>query len=180
MVETTLYITLVTFQMCFGIQRVLSQCFFTVSHTVGFHVGFRHYIYTIFVTQVIPQIGIRIVTGTNRIKVEFFHYFDILQHTFTRYYITAVRIHFMTVCPLEQYRLTVYQYLTAFQFDLAETDFYRDHFQVFAAVFQCSNQGIQVRCFSRPFQRIGNSHIGRNLTRSFQGRCSDRLTILIQ
>ena len=162
MVETTLYITLVTFHMCFCIRRILSQGLFTIPHTVGFHISLGYDINTVFVTQIIPQVCIRIVTGTNRIKVVFLHHLDVLQHTFAGNHISAVRIHFMTVCSLKQYRLPVCQDLAVFQFYLTETDFHRDNFQFFIAFFQRSDQGIQVRRFSRPLQRIGNSDIRRH------------------
>ena len=81
------------------------------------------------VAQVIPTVVVRVMAGTHGVDIEFFHHFDILQHTFGRNHITAVRVHFVTVGSFEEYLV---------------------------AVFQCSGQRVEIRRFSSPFRRIGD------------------------
>ena len=160
MVVATLDIALVAFPMRFGIDRVLGQCFVTVSHSVRLYIRFGYHVDAILVAEVIPTVVVRIVTGTYGIDIKLFHHFDVLQHTLDGNYITAVRIHFVTVGSLEEYRLSVDEYLSAFQFNFAETYFNGDYFYCIVTVFQCSGQCIKIRCFSRPFSRIGNVQSG--------------------
>ena len=50
MVESALYIALVTFQMGFLIRGVLGQSLFAVAHAVRFYIGFGYDIDTVLVT----------------------------------------------------------------------------------------------------------------------------------
>ena len=156
MVVSALYIALVAFHVSFGVTWVLCQCLVAVTHAVRFYVCLGYYIQTVLVAQVIPTVVVRVMAGTHGVDIEFFHHFDILQHTFGRNHITAVRVHFVTVGSFEEYRLSVDEYLSAFQFNLAETYFDRDYFYYVVAVFQCSGQRVEIRRFSSPFRRIGD------------------------
>ena len=156
MVVSALYIALVTLHVSFSVTRVLCQCLIAVTHSVRFYVGFGHYIQTILVTKVIPTVVVRIMTSTYSVDIQFFHHFDILQHTFERNDITAVRVHFVTVGSFEEYRLSVYEYLSAFQLNLAESYFNGDYFYYVVAVFQCSGQRVDIRRFGSPFGRGGD------------------------
>ena len=60
------------------------------------------------VAKVVPQVIIRIVTGTHSVDIEFLHDLNILDHAFGRYDITTIRINFMTVGTFEENGLAVY------------------------------------------------------------------------
>ena len=135
MVVTALYVALVAFHVGFGVDWVLGQCLVAIAHSVRFYVSFGYYIQTVLVAKVIPTVVVRVMAGTYGVDIEFFHYLDILQHTFGRNHITAVRVHFVTVGSFEEYRLSVYEYLSVFQFNFAETYFNRDYFYYVVAVF---------------------------------------------
>ena len=119
------------------------------------------------------------MTSTYGIDVVFFHDLDILDHAFTWYNIAVVRIHFMPVGPFEQDRLSVYQYLGVFQFDLAEAYFYRNDLSRVAAVFQAGDQSIENRSLGSPFLRIAYRHIGGNFAGTFDRRSGDFLAFLV-
>ena len=68
--------------MSFGVTWVFGECLVTVTHTVGFHICLGYYVQTVLVAEVIPTVVVRIVAGTYSIDIKFFHYFDILEHTF--------------------------------------------------------------------------------------------------
>ena len=121
MIETTLYITLVTFQMSFPIIRTFGKGFFTITHSVRLDICFGYDIDTITIAEVIPEVIIGIVASAHRVQIELLHNLDILNHTFGRNDVTTVRIHLMAIGPLKEYRLAVYQYLRVLQFYLAET-----------------------------------------------------------
>ena len=61
------------------------------------------------------------MAGAHGVQVELLHHLDVLQHTFARDDITAVRVHLMTVGALEEDGLAVDKYLFSLQFYLAET-----------------------------------------------------------
>ena len=142
MVIPSLYIALVAFHVCFFVRWIFGKCFFAISHSVRLDIGLCHYIDTVLVAKVIPQIVVRIVTGTYRVNVQLLHTQNILQHAFTGNHVSSVRIHFVAVGTFKEHRLPVHQYLSALQFNFAETYFYRDHFQRVAAVFQGCGQCI--------------------------------------
>ena len=151
MVESTLHVALVAFHVCLGIRRVPGQCSLAVTHAVRFDIGLGHYIDTILVAQVIPKVVVGIMAGTHGIQVELLHQLDVLQHALARYHIAAIRIHFVTVGTLEEYRLPVNQNLGILQFYFAETHFHGNHFKHLVALLQRRTQGIKIRCFSCPF-----------------------------
>ena len=124
MVETALYITLITLHMSFLVIGTFGKSGFFISHSVRLDIGFRYHINTVLVAQIIPQIIIGIVAGTHRIQIELLHKLNILNHTLTGNNITVIRIHFVTVGSLEQDGLAVYQYLRILQFNFTETHFY--------------------------------------------------------
>ena len=83
MVETALYVPLVTFQVSFLVRWIFCQSLFLIAHSVRFDVGFGYHIDAIFVAQLIPEVIIRIMAGAYGVKVELFHDLDILNHAFT-------------------------------------------------------------------------------------------------
>ena len=80
MVETTLYVALVAFHVRFLVSRFLGQCLVAVSHSVRFDVGFGHYINTVFVAEFVPEVVVRIVTGSYGVDVELLHNLNVLNH----------------------------------------------------------------------------------------------------
>ena len=85
----------------------------------------------------------------------------------------------MPVGPFEQDRLSVYQYLGVFQFDLAEAYFYRNDLSRVATVFQAGDQSIENRSLGSPFLRIAYRHIGGNFAGTFDRRSGDFLAFLV-
>ena len=63
MIEATLHIALVTLHMCFPIVLTFGKCLFPITHSVGFDIGFGHYVNTILVAEVVPEIIVGIVAG---------------------------------------------------------------------------------------------------------------------
>ena len=51
MIEATLHIALVTLHMCFPIVLTFGKCLFPITHSVGFDIGFGHYVNTILVAD---------------------------------------------------------------------------------------------------------------------------------
>ncbi len=80
MVETTLNVTLVTFQVRFLIGGVLGQRLLAVSHSMRLHVGLGYDIDTVFIAKLVPEVVIRVVAGTNGVQVEFLHDLYVLYH----------------------------------------------------------------------------------------------------
>ena len=169
MVEATLYVALVAFHVCLGIVCTLGQCSFTITQTVRFDIGFGYHIDTILVAKFIEEVVIRVVASTYRVKVELLHDLDVLNHSFARYYIASVRIQFMAVGSLEQYRLPVYQQLCVLDFNLTETYVLWDNFQYLVAFLQSSTQRIEVRSFGSPLGRIFYGQSNGLLTGSLYG-----------
>ena len=153
-VETTLYVALVTFHVCLSIVSTFSQSLFTITQTVRFDIGFSYHIDTILVTKFIEEVVVWIVASTYSVEVELLHDLDVLNHSFTRYVITSIWIQFMTVSTLEQYRLAVNQQLCVLDFNLTETYILWNNFQHLVASLQCSTQCIEVRSFSSPLSRV--------------------------
>ena len=141
-IESTLNVAFVAFQMCFFIGCNFCQCLFFVSHAVRFQISLSYDINTVLIAQVVPEIVVRVMAGTYGIDVELFHDLNILNHTLAGYIRSAVGIHLMTVGTFYQNRLTIDQNLCIFQFYLTETDFYRNDFANLASVFQSGTQGI--------------------------------------
>ena len=108
------------------------------------------------------------MAGTYGVDIKFLHNLDVLQHTFAGNHISAVRIHFMTVGSLEEYRLTVDEYLSAFQLNLAETNLDGNYLYCAVPVFQGSGQCIKIGCFGCPFGRIGDIQCSVQFARTFQ------------
>ena len=84
MVEITLYIPLVALQVRFGEQGIFRQRFFAIAHSMRFQIRFGYHVNAVFITEVVPQIIIGIVTGTHGIDIIFFHDPDVLQHALGR------------------------------------------------------------------------------------------------
>ena len=120
-----------------------------------FNIGFGYYIQTVFVAKIIPAVVIRVVAGTYRVDIKLFHHLDVLYHTFEGNDIATVRVHFMTIGSFEEYRLSVDEYLSAFQFDFTETYLDGNHFCNVVPVFQSGGQCVEVGCFSSPFCGVG-------------------------
>ena len=167
MIEATLHIALVTLHMCFPIVLTFGKCLFPITHSVGFDIGFGHYVNTILVAEVVPEIIVGIVAGAHGIQVELLHHLNILNHAFARNDVTTVRIHLVAVGSLEENGLAVDKYLTSFQLYLSEAHLYGNHF---TAALQSGTQGIQVRRFRRPLMRI--LHIYQGSSATFGDSCS--------
>ena len=175
MVETALHVALVAFQVRFSIIITLGKGLLAVAHAMRLDIRLCHYIDTVLVAKVIPKIVVGIMAGAHGVQVELLHHLDVLQHTFARDDITAVRVHLMTVGALEEDGLAVDKYLFSLQFYLAETYLYGNHF---TAALQGGTQGIQVGCFCRPFMRI--LHIYQGSATAFGSSCSHLLSGSVQ
>ena len=167
MIEITLYVSFVAFEMCLTVRIYFGKCGFTVTHSVRFDVSLSYHIDTVFVAKFIPVCIVRIVTSTDGVDIEFLHYLDILKHTFARNDITSVRVHFVTVSSLEQYRLTVDENLRVLDFHFSESYFYRYYFCHFITFLHASTQCIKIRSFCSPFVRVFNLEFCLNISATF-------------
>ena len=131
------------------------------------------------VAKIIPAVVVRIMAGTYCIDIKLFHNFDILYHTFEGNDITTVRVHFMTVGSFKEYWLAVDEYLSACQFDLAETYLDRDHFSNGTSIFQSSGQCVEVGCFSSPFGGIGHVDSRVQFAGTFQIGCGYTFSLCV-
>ena len=111
MIVLHLYVVLIAFQNLLCKLRLLSSSIVAILEAVALLVGLCCYIKTIFVTKVVPYWVVWIVASTNGIDVQALHNLDILNHALARYYIASVWVHFVTVCTLDIYRLTIYKEL---------------------------------------------------------------------
>ena len=109
MIEAALNVTLVTLHVCQGIIFPFGQCFFAVSHTMAFDVGFGYHINTVLVTKFVPEIVVRIVASAYGIQVELLHDLNVLNHAFFGNDISTIRVKLMTIGTLDKDRLAIHQ-----------------------------------------------------------------------
>ena len=149
MVEIDLDVALVALQV--GELKVLAegQGAVPVAHSVGLHVGFRHHVQAVLVTQVVQVIVVRIMAGAYGVYVEFLHYTDILEHALAGHHVSAVRVQFVAVYALYEHRLAVYQQLRAGYLHFPETYLERYHLSAVT-----DPETVQVRIFRAPFADV--------------------------
>ena len=151
--------------------------FVAISESVGLLIGLSTHIYAIFVAEVIPNRVVRIVTCSNSIDIETLHETDVFYHAFTRYYISSIRIHLMTVGTLDKYWLAIDEHLGILYLYLAETYL----LGYYLSPILCCCEGIEIWLLCTPLIGIGELYlcfltltndIGNFLTRGiFQGIC---------
>ena len=154
-VFVNLHIVGVTRHVRILVCRILGNTEIRIHHPVGLHVGLRHHVKPVFVTEIVPIRIVRIMACPYGIDVELLHQTDILLHVFLRYEITTVRIHFMPVHAFEEYRLPVHQHVAAVQLDTAETDVLPYCFNLTSvAVIQGEQRFIKVRGLGIPLEYV--------------------------
>ena len=117
---------------------------------MALHVGLSHQVDAVFVAEVIPAGVVRIVTGTDGIDVEVFHYLDVLHHAADGDDVAAIGVEFVTVGTLEEHRLAVHQQLGVLDFHLAEAHTLRNGLNQIGAVQQFCDKRIEIRRLHRP------------------------------
>ncbi len=127
-----------------------------IAKAVALLIGLSSDIETIFITEVIPAWIVGIVTGAHCIDIQTLHNLNILYHAVDRDDISAVGIHLVAVCTLDEHRLSIDEKLAVLDFHLAEARFLRDDLHDIApTVFNGGEERIQIRSLSRPFFHIG-------------------------
>ena len=97
--------------MGFLIRKILSQSFILVTHSVTLYICFGSYVNSVLITEFVPTGIVRIMAGSDSVDIMFLHYFNVLDHTFHRYHISSVGIHFVAIGSLYENGLTVYEEL---------------------------------------------------------------------
>ena len=103
-----LYIVVVALKVRLFIKRILCESFIAVSHSVRFYVRLSRYVKAVLVAQFIPARVVGVMAGSHGVQVVLFHYLDVLNHSLYRNYVSAVGIHFVTVCAFYQDRFAVH------------------------------------------------------------------------
>ena len=160
-------VVLVTFQVCFFETGLMCEGFFSVAHAMAFEVGFCHDIDTVLVAKVIPAGIVGIVTGSYRVDVMLFHYFDIFNHALNRNNVASIRVHFMSVGSFYKYGFPVDEELSVLDFCFTEPDALSEGFYDFLAILQVHTQAIKIGSFGRPL--LGRLNGGGQVTFAFAG-----------
>ena len=107
MVEVALHIALIALQVSQIVVGALGKGLITVAHSVRFDVGLGHNIDAVFIAEVIPDFVVWIVASAHGVDVVFLHYLEVLNHSFTRYAVSSVRVELVAVGAFEEHRLAV-------------------------------------------------------------------------
>ncbi len=130
---------------------------------MAFLIGLCHHIKSIFVTQIIPDRIVGIVTSTNSINIKSLHQLDVLYHSITTDNISTVGIHLMSVDTFNVNRLSIDQQLAVLDFNLFETNLLRNHFNDLVLVLHRCNKSKKIWSFCRPCLDILNIESHRSM-----------------
>ena len=151
-VEVALQVSLVEF-------GTTCQRAFSITHTVGFEVGFGHNVQPHLIAQFVPTRVVGIVGGAHGIDVVLLHDADVLLHALHTHHISAVGIQFVAVGAFDEERHPVHTELFERlavvrgrkQFYLAETHFARATFHNPSVLIQqIEGEGVKSGRFGRP------------------------------
>ena len=124
-----------TIQMrCFPV-FVFSQRFVAVTHSMRFDVGFVNNVQTVFITQFVPQLRLRIVRCTNSIQVVFLHGFNVQQHGFFILNVAGFVVVLMQVGTFNVNVFSVHAKGCIDDFNATETNILADYFNNLFSVF---------------------------------------------
>ena len=122
MVTVSLHHSLHALEVCGKVCLISCKRRIVITHTMRLDVSLVHDIYSITVAERVPQRVIWIVGCTHCIDIELLHHLDILNHILLCNHISSMRIHFMSVSTLYEYRLTIHKKLTVLDTHVSESD----------------------------------------------------------
>ena len=123
--------------------------------TMRFQICLIDHIDSVFVTELIDQGSIRIMTGTDRIDIVLFHDLKVFAKLFFGDMTSAYRAEFMTVHTLEYDTFAVQCHNSVFHLETTESNFLRNHFLKFTGlIIYLHCQIIKLRIFCTPEHRI--------------------------
>ena len=131
MVDAALHVAFVALQMRLGVERILGQRLFAVTHAVRLDIGLGHDVESVLVAERVPAGVVGVVARAHGVDVVLLHDADVLQHAPLGDVIAVVGVHLMPVGALDQHRPAVDEQLPALDLHVAESDPERndlDHF----------------------------------------------------
>ena len=132
---------------------------FSITHAVGFEVGFGHNIQPHFIAQFVPTRVVGVVGGAHGIDVVLLHDADILLHALHTHHVSAVGVHLVAVGAFDEERHAIHTELSKRlsvvrgrkQFNFAEAHFARATFHHPAlSIEQVERKGVEMGRFGRP------------------------------
>lgn len=107
MVDAALHVAFVALQMRFGVERILGQRLFAVTHAVRLDIGLGHDVESVLVAERVPAGVVGVVARAHGVDVVLLHDADVLQHAPLGDVIAVVGVHLMPVGALDQHRPAV-------------------------------------------------------------------------
>ena len=164
MVDVALDVALVTLEVRLEEVLAVRQRLLAVAHTMALEVGLRYDVEPVLIAELIPEGGVRVVTGTYGVDVHLLHHHDVLQHALAGDVVAAVGIDLVAVRPLDEDGLTIDQQLPSGDTYVAEAHPLGDHFA------PCLDaQRIEVGMLGTPQLGTLEGHLGLRATRLCRG-----------
>ena len=155
MVEVSLYVTLIAFEVTRTEVITNGQRLFPIAHTMTFEVGFGTDIKSVLVAKVIPIVVVGIVAGAHGIDVHLLHFKYVLEHALATDHIASIGVKFMTVSTLDKDGLTIDEKLRdtsdlVADFNASEAHLKRNNVDDLRALTQGSGELIKIGHLGAP------------------------------